>query len=142
MPSVNCGTMTVSPSLSVQTLNPRDVTGSQATLVGEVTELRGADEAEAAFAYRVDGGDLQKTATMTVSGGGRYEVTLRGLDPSSEVSYAAVLSHDPTGESVTGDELSFVPSDPPPEPDPRNRGGLAKVAGLAGAAYLTLRSFS
>ena len=98
----------VEQTVSVSTLEARDVTESDTTLVGEVTSLGGNEEVEAGFELRGAGSDdWHKTETQTVTDTEEFVQEVTELESESEYEYRAIAT---ASEQVTGDTRAFETS--------------------------------
>lgn len=101
------GTATES-ALAVTTAAPTDVTGSEATLNAEVTDLGGASSVEVRFEYRRAGASRwTATESRSLSAVGSASVTVGDLQSGAEYEYrAAVAASD--GDTATGSTRTFA----------------------------------
>jgi subtilisin len=92
-------------TVSVETTDSFRVSDSSATLVGELTELDGADSAELSFEYGTD--SFSKTTSVTTrQSTGFYQVDISGLESGTEYQFRAVADAD--GASDTGSTKRFT----------------------------------
>lgn len=92
---------------SVATDPASNVTGVEAQLNGELTDLGDYDEADVGFRYRETGAeDWIETEFDTVTETGAFDETVTELDNDTEYEFKAVAEFN--GEEETGDTLTFT----------------------------------
>ena len=102
---------------AVSTGQATETTDTSSTLTGEVTDLGGADEVEAAFEWREDGvSEWRTTSRKTLDTATEFEEELHDLEPDAEYEFRAVAETE--WGSDTGDVVSFVTDEPQDEAEP------------------------
>ena len=92
--------------LGVSTIGATDIGTTSATLVGDLTDLQGVEQATVFFEYGPSNEDLPaSTAGQTVGSTGEFETTVTGLASDTEYEVRAVAQAD--GEDVTGGTATF-----------------------------------
>jgi hypothetical protein len=102
--------VTVVGGPGVATAEPTEVDTGSATLNGEVTELAGAQSADAWFAYWIQGetsATLIETSKKTLSSAGTYEEALENLQADTTYVVEARME-TADGETDTGDTVTFA----------------------------------
>ena len=102
---------------AVSTDRATEITDTSSTLTGEVTDLGGADEVEAAFEWREDGAsEWRTTSSKTLDTSGAFADELHDLEPGTEYEFRAIAETD--WGSDAGDVVSFVTDEARDEAEP------------------------
>jgi len=96
------------PSLTIDTGAVTDVTDSDATLGGEVTDLDGASSIDAAFEIRKIGSDSwMSTESQTLTAAEAFSATVTGLNDDTNYEFRAV-GNASDGDTATGVTRTFA----------------------------------
>lgn len=121
------GTVT-EPTLEVSTVGADAIDATSATLVGDLTELTGADSASVSFEWGASSdGLLEATPEQTVETTGEFEATLADLEADTEYVFRAVATAGSTVAAGTEATLRTDSTDSEPTE------GTPEVVNLTGA---------
>lgn len=97
--------------LSVSTGDATNVSGSSATVSGNLSDLGGADSVDVYFEWGESGSGLPNTSgRQTLSTTGTVEADLSGLQSGTEYTYR-IVAETSSGDSAQGDTRSFTTTD-------------------------------